>query len=290
MYKTEEIGVKYQIVDTVTVLDDKFSYSLDPNTYYTFVGSYTKTLNETSPTHEKFTKSPSPPTSKPLPAWQAHVTCLANEMQWGPTGAWMPQRLFYQLDPTGQVLPAFDDFDLYLSATDCIKLGRDYSKPPEPIFWGATAFPSFIENPTIYEEQIPSDDETRALILVNGDDYYAEALALGILPPYGSQLDIPTILAYYLDPQGIVQLPLNEMLVLYELGDDLSQAQEAFDFQDLILKVRAEYGPVNEIVAENQMGPGGAYAHGLPGQQAFYWTTGSEFSLPASVFTACRVV
>lgn len=286
VYKTEENGILYQEVGTVPVSNGVFDYHLDPNAYYTFVAGYTKMMGKALPCDGMAGLIPSKPKVKPLPVWQAHVTCLAAEMQWGPTGDWMPARLNYQLGSAGQVLPAFDDFDLYITAADRIILGPDYWNPPEPIFWGATAYPSFLENPPVYEEQVPSDDEIHALILKNGDDYYAEALAKGILPPYGSQLDIPTILDFYLDTQGIVQLPLNEVLILFELGDDSSPAQEAFDFQDLVLNVRTEYEPVSEVVAENQIGPGGAYADGLAGQTAFYVSVGSEFSLPASVFTA----
>jgi len=251
----------------------------------------------------------------------ASVTVLVTQMQYGVGGedADMPVRLKYQIgldDPQ----PLFDGFDVDYTRTDRFNIvwtsrrdgtgqtrgGMESSlkdtggaslAPPTIAFYARTAMPNFLNVPPEYPDpeytnEIKSDDTVDAVVLKDGDNFYDVAADKGIQPVYPGQYSLPTILSYYniMDIDGNISLGYYEEVILFELGDHASGAEEARDFQDAVIKVRYHWGTLPTMVAENQIGPGGMYADGLPSFDAFFIGDGSAglFALPVTIFTAPR--
>jgi O-glycosyl hydrolase len=67
VYRSQLYGMKYQNVGKVPVSDNTFSYDLDPDAYYTFVGHYGEYFKESLPLDRKIKEIPVSPGKPPAP-------------------------------------------------------------------------------------------------------------------------------------------------------------------------------------------------------------------------------
>lgn len=161
---------------------------------------------------------------------EAVVEVVANEFTWGAAGGQVPTRVDWKLG-AGAYQAAFGASDVAVGMTDTL----DLSGGGELILRGHAAYPTFA-NP-FFTREIASDHLTLSILLVDNDDPVVKLGLKGANGPYGGQVSISSILAPYLDGEGKINLPANEMIAMYELGST-STTQPSADYQDLVLKIR----------------------------------------------------
>lgn len=208
-----------------------------------------------------------------------------------PIAADVPVRLRYRLD-AGPYQDLMAGQDVALDDSDAATL----TAGAELILSARLAFPGF--DAPVLTREVLTDSETSALILVNGDNYNTLAAAKGVQPPYGSQLSIPAILSQYINSQtGLVTLPSNQILVLYELGT-ANPASPAFDFNDLILKITSSCAVGQEIVLRDSIGSDNSSTNGnlawsnyrMTQHAAFYMTPITVIPQQSMVLRRYRVI
>ncbi len=164
-------------------------------------------------------------------------------------GPAVPTRLDYAVD-AGPWTALFGDADLVPGG------------PSDTFDWtggGATlalraraAYPGFAGG--WYSQGVASDDAVRAIVLTDGADLALTLQQKQAQPAFPGQPELATLLAPWLSG-GIVTLPAEEFLVLFELNA-ADPASPAFDFQDLVLRVRSECAAGSEVVLRDSIGSG----------------------------------
>ncbi len=198
---------------------------------------------------------------------EAAVEVIANELTWGSTGAQVPTRVEWRLG-AGAWQAAFSDTDVTVGMQDTL----DLSGGGELTVQGKAAYPTFAS--PIFSREIASDHLTLAVILLNGDDPGVKMGLKGAGGPFGSQASIPDILAPYLDGQGKISLPANELIAMYELGST-NISHPSADYQDLVLKIRTGCPIGSEVVLRDSIGPDNTMTNGN-------WPFASDSTGPSS--------
>lgn len=185
---------------------------------------------------------------------EAAVEVIANEITYGAAGPHVPTRADSSVGG-GNFVAQFGGADVTVGATTTV----DISAGGALILKGKIAYPDFT-NPA-WSQEIQSDSTTNAMVLVNNDDPSVIMAQKGAQSAFSGQQSIPTILAPYLNGNGKIVLASNEMLVLYELGT-MNPASPAFDFQDLVLKVRTGCPVGSEVVLRGSIGANNTTTNG----------------------------
>jgi len=202
------------------------------------------------------------------------VEVIANEITLGQNGPNVPTRVDWKLG-AGAWQPAFADADVTVGMEET----WDLSAGGELLVRGKMAYPSF--DSFFISREIVNDDANFVLILVDNDDPLVKLALKGVQPPYGAQASIPSILAPYLDGEGKINLPTNEMIAMYELGStDISEPSA--DYQDLVLKIRTGCPIGSEVVLRDSIGTDNSWTNGnfpfISNQNpGFFWQSSAGF-------------
>ncbi len=205
----------------------------------------------------------------------AVVEVIANEITLGQNGPHVPSRVDWKLG-AGAWQPGFADANVAVGMEET----WDLSAGGELLVRGKMAYPSF--DSFFLSREIASDDANFVLILVDGDDPIVKMDLKGAQGPYGEQASIPTILAPYMDGNGLISLPSNELLALYEMGST-STSEPTADYQDLVLKIRTGCPIGSEVVLRDSIGVDNTWTNGN-------WPFASDRTSPTSWYMAPATV
>jgi len=189
---------------------------------------------------------------------RALVEILANEITYGAGGPQVPTRLGYSIDG-GSAVPMYGGGNVALHMTEEIALSSNQVLS----FIGRSAYPDFNTQYPWINYNVPSDDAVNAAILINGSNFFTIAAAKGVqMVPYGMQQSLQQILGNMIDwNTGLVILPANKVIVLFELGAT-SPSSPAFDFNDLIVSITTDCNNAAEVVLRDSIGPDNALTNG----------------------------
>jgi len=189
---------------------------------------------------------------------RALVEILANEITYGAGGPQVPTRLDYSIDG-GSAVPMYGGGNVALHMTEEIALSSNQVLS----FIGRSAYPDFNTQYPWINYNVPSDDAVNAAILINGSNFFTIAAAKGVqMVPFGMQQSLQQILGNMIDwNTGLVILPANKVIVLFELGAT-SPSSPAFDFNDLIVSITTDCNNAGEVVLRDSIGPDNTLTNG----------------------------
>ena len=189
---------------------------------------------------------------------RALVEILANEITYGAGGPQVPTRLGYSIDG-GSAVPMYGGGNVALHMTEEIALSSNQVLS----FIGRSAYPDFNTQYPWINYNVPSDDAVNAAILINGSNFFTIAAAKGVqMVPFGMQQSLQQILGNMIDwNTGLVILPANKVIVLFELGAT-SPSSPAFDFNDLIVSITTDCNNAAEVVLRDSIGADNTLTNG----------------------------
>lgn len=171
---------------------------------------------------------------------------VAVMMQSG--GPDVPTRLDYAVD-AGPWTPLFGDQNLVPGGPEDT---FDWAGGTSSLtFRARAAFPNF--GGGWFTSEVPSDDPDRVIVLTDGMNLALTLQQKLAQPAFAGQPTVEALLLPWL-VNGVVTLPADEFLVLFELNTTYS-ASPAFDFQDLVLKVKGKCTVGSEVVLRDSIGP-----------------------------------